>query len=150
MAMKKIMLFASLAAMSVSTGAMALTEGVPRAVAVAGAPAGVVSFFFDGNGGGPFGSCSYYMDWQGPNPAVGSVGCEMTEEKALGQVSCLGSRRFDVPTTLKSSRVCQGFDQYGQIEDVSLVLAENLAGGPINGLAVYSLFPFLPRSIVLL
>lgn len=148
--MKKMMLFASLAAMSVSTGAMALTEGLPRKVAVAGAPAGVASFFFNGNGGGPFGACSYYMDWHGPFPAAGSAACEMIEAKAFGQTSCLGSRLSDAPTTLTSRRDCQGFNEYGLIENVSLVLGESVVRGPISGFAVFAQFPFIPRSIVLL
>lgn len=147
--MKKMMLFASLAAMSVSSGAMALTEGPPRAVAVAGSPAGVASFYFNGNGGGPFGACSYYMDWQGPLRAAGSAGCDLIEDKALGQTACLGNRLFDVPTRLTSRGDCQGFDEYGLIEDVSLVLGESLVGGPISGVAVFSQFPFIPRSIII-
>ncbi len=147
--MKRMMLFASLAAMSASTGAMALTEGPPRAVVVAGAPAGVASFFFNGNGGGPAGACSYYMNWQGPLPAAGSAGCDLVEDKALGQTGCLGSRLFDAPTRLTSRRDCQGFDEYGLVEDVSLVLGESVAGGPISGVAVFSQFPFIPRSIII-
>jgi hypothetical protein len=64
---------ASLAAMSISSGAMAVTEGPPRAVAVAGRPAGFASFFFNGNVGGPAGACSYFMGWQGPFPPAGSA-----------------------------------------------------------------------------
>jgi hypothetical protein len=147
--MKKMMLLASLAVTSVSIGAMALTVGLPRAVAVAGSPAGVASFFFNGNGGGPLGACSYFMDWQGPLPAAGSAGCDMIEDKALGQAACLGNRLFDVPTHLTSRRDCQGFDEYGLIEDVSLVLGESVVGAPISGVAVFSQFPFIPRSIVI-
>lgn len=147
--MKTIMLLASLAALSASTGAMALTEGIPRAVLVAGAPAGVASFFFNGNGGGPFGACSYIMDWQGPLRAAGSAQCELVEEKALGQTGCLGNRLLDAPTRLTSRRDCQGFDEYGLIEDVSLVLGESIVGAPITGVAVFAQFPFIPRSIII-
>lgn len=147
--MKKMMLFASLAAMSISSGAMAVTEGPPRAVVVAGRPAGVASFFFNGNVGGPAGACSYYMDWQGPFPPAGSAACFVTESKALGRTSCLGNRLFDAPTTVTSVPGCQGFDEYGLIENVSLVLGESLVGAPISGLAVFSNFPFLPRSIII-
>lgn len=147
--MKRITLLASFAVMSGSTGAMALTEGIPRAVAVAGSPAGVASFFFNGNAGGPFGGCSYYMDWQGPLRATGSALCELVEQKALGQTACLGSRLFDGPTRLTSRRDCQGFDEYGFIEDVSLVLGESVVGAPIAGVAVFAQFPFIPRSILI-
>lgn len=147
---KKILLLASLAAMSISTGALAVTEGLPRAVAVAGQPAGTASFYFNGNLGGPFGGCSYYMDWQGPLRATGSAACYVTETKALGQTSCFGGRLFDVPTTVQSQlRACEGFDEYGQIEDVSLVLSVSAPGAPISGFGVFALFPFIPRSIVL-
>lgn len=149
--MKTRMLFASLAILSISTSAMALAEGVPRAVVVGGAPAGLASFYFNGNLGGPFGGCSYYMDWEGPLRAAGSVGCYLTEVKALGQTACLGVRLFDVPTTLKSERGgCEGFDEYGLIEEVSITLSESALGAPIAGVAVYAQFPFIPRSIVLL
>ena len=147
--MKTRMLFASLAITSISTGAMALTEAVPRAVAVAGAPAGIASFYTLGPLGGPFGGCSYYMDWQGPLLAAGSAACVLIEKKALGQTSCLGNRLFDLPTNVASGRDCMGFDQYGLIENVSLVLGESFVGGPISGIAVFSQFPFIPRSIII-
>ena len=148
--MKTMMLVASLAAMSVSSGAMALTEGPPRAVAVSGSPAGVASFFLAGNLGGPIGgACSYYMDWQGPFPPAGSAACYVAETKALGATSCLGNRFSDVPTTLTSAPGCQGFDQYGLLEDVTLTLGESFTGAPISGLALFSQFPFLPQSIII-
>lgn len=147
--MKTMMLVASLAAMSSSSGAMALTEGPARAVVVAGQPAGVASFYLNGSLGGPAGACSYYMDWQGPLPLAGSAACIVTEQKALGATSCFGNRIFDAPTSLISGRDCEGFDQYGLIDDVSLALGGSFAGAPMSGVAVFSQFPFLPRSIII-
>jgi hypothetical protein len=147
--MKKMMLLASLAAVSISSGAVALTEGPARAVVVAGQPAGFATFYANGNLGGPAGGCSYYMDWQGPLPLAGSAACLVTEHKALGATSCLGNRFIDTPTTLVSSRDCEGFDQYGLVEEVSLSLGGSFAGAPMSGVALFSQFPFLPRSIVI-
>ena len=147
--MKRMMLFASLAAISISSGAMAVTEGPRRAVAVSGQPAGFASFYLNGNVGGPAGAWSYYMDWQGPLLAAGSAACYMTELKALGATSCLGNRLVDVPTNLTSLPGCEGFDEYGLIEDVSLVLGGSFAGAPMSGVVLFSQFPFVPRSIII-
>jgi hypothetical protein len=147
--MKGMMLFAALLAMSVSSGALALTEGPARAVLVGGRPAGIATFYLNGNLGGPAGACSYYMDWQGPSLVVGSAACIVTERKALGATSCLGNRRIDTPTTLTSSRDCQGFDQYGLFEEVSLTLSGSFTGAAMSGVAVFAQFPFLPQSIII-
>ncbi len=150
--MKKSMLLAALAVMSISGGAMAIQEGLPRGISVAGQPAGIASFYFVANFNGPAGYCSYYMDWQSPFPAAGSLPCYVNELKALGQTSCLGNRAFNVTTAVLSEPyACQGFDNYGLIEDVQLVMSESYASGPtLNGLAIFKLFPFLPRPISIL
>lgn len=147
--MKKLMLFASLAAMFVSSSALALTEGPARAVLVGGRPVGIATFYLNGNIGGPAGACSYYMDWQGPSVVAGSAACIVTESKALGATSCLGNRRIDTPTTLTGARDCNGFDQYGQFEQVALTLSGSFTGAAMSGVAVFAQFPFLPQSIII-
>ena len=150
--MKKSMLLAALTVMSISGGAMAITEGAPRPISVAGCPSGIASFFYFANVDGPIGVCSYYMDWQSPFLPAGSAPCYINEQKALGQTSCLGNRLFNVTTTVLSvPNACSGFDNYGLFEpNVTLVLSESFVTPALNGLAVFSLFPFLPRPISIL
>jgi hypothetical protein len=149
MDMKKLTLFASLAILSVSSGALALTEGPARAVVVGGRAVGIATFYLNGNLGGPSGGCSYYMDWQGPSIVAGSAACIVKESKALGATSCLANRLITTPTTLTSSRDCEGFDQYGQLEQVTFSLAGPFTGAPMTGVAVFAQFPFLPQSIII-
>lgn len=148
--MKRAMLFASLAVLSCSSVAFALTEGPPRPISVAGCPAGIASFFFAENIGGPAGVCSYYMDWQGPLLAAGSVPCYVTEQKALGQTSCLGNRLRDAPSSVLSVPGCQGFDRFGLPGDVSLVLGESPGIPTLNGVGLFATSPFLPQPISIL
>jgi hypothetical protein len=144
------MLFAALALLSISGSAMAITEGAPRPISVAGCPAGIASFFFVANVDGPAGACKYYMDWQSPFLPAGSAPCYVNELKAFGQTSCLANAHRNVTTTVLSAPFCQGFDNYGLIEDVQLVLSESYFGPTLNGLACFALFPFLPRPITFL
>lgn len=149
--MKNSMLFAALAVLSISGSAMAITEGAPRPISVAGCPSGIASFFFVANVNGPAGACKYYMDWQSPFLPAGSAPCYVDELKALGQTSCLGNRQFNVTTAVLSTPgSCTGFDQYGLIEDVQLVMSESFVSPTLNGLAIFTLFPFLPRPISIL
>jgi hypothetical protein len=148
--MKKSMLLAALAVFSISGGAMAITEGVRRPVSVAGFPAGIASFYYNINIDGPAGYCSYYVDWESPFLPTGSVPCYVNELKAFGQTSCLANAHRNVTTTVLSAPFCQGFDNYGLIEDVQLVLSESFVGPTLNGLACFALFPFLPRPITFL
>jgi hypothetical protein len=148
--MKKAMLLASLAALTITGSAAALPEdGVGRAIFVAGQPSGIASFFFAANVDGPAGFCSYYMDWQSPFLPSGSAPCFLREQKAFGTTSCLANRLFFVTTTVTSGAVCQGFDNFGLIENVNLVMTENNIAPVLSGLALFSLFPFLPRPIII-
>jgi hypothetical protein len=149
--MKNSMLLAALAVLSISGSAMAITEGAPRPISVAGCPAGIATFFFFANVDGPAGACKYFMDWQSPFLPAGSAPCLVDELKALLQTSCLGNRLHNVTTAVLSKPgACTGFDQYGLIEDVQLVMSESFVSPTLNGLAVFTLFPFLPRPISIL
>jgi len=150
--MKKSMLLAAFAVLSISGSAMALIEGPGRPISVAGCPAGIASFFFLNNVDGPTSVCRYFMDWQSPFLPAGSAPCLVDEQKALGQTSCLGNRMINVTTTVMSViNACAGFDNYGLLEPhVTLVLSESFVSPTLNGLAVFEMFPFLPRPISIL
>ena len=143
----RAMQLASLAVLSFSSFAHALAEGPPRPISVSGSPAGIASFFLTANVGGPAGACAYYMDWQSPLLAAGSVPCYVNEQKALGQTSCLGNRLFDAPTVVTSVPGCQGFDRFGLPGDVVLTLGESPGGLTLNGVALFATSPFLPQPI---
>jgi hypothetical protein len=149
--MKKSMLFAALAVLSISGSAMAIVEGAPRGISVAGCPAGVATFFFVANVDGPAGACRYFMDWQSPFFPAGSAPCFINELKSLNQTSCLLNRTRSVTTSVLSvPNLCAGFDEFGLPEDVQLVLGESFVAPSLNGLAIFSLFPFIPRPISIL
>jgi hypothetical protein len=139
----------ALSCLSFSGVAAALTEGPPRPITVSGCPAGIASFFLASNVGGPAGACAYYMDWQGPFAAAGSVPCTLTEQKVLGQTSCLGNRLLDTPSSVISTAGCQGFDRFGLPGDVSLVLGEGPGPIGLNGVALFATSPFLPQAITI-
>ena len=143
----RAMQLASVVVLCFSSVAHALTEGPPRPISVAGSPAGIASFFLAGNVGGPAGACSFYMDWQSPLLAAGSVPCYVTEQKALGQTSCLGNRLLDHPSVVSSVPGCQGFDRFGLPGDVSLTLGESPGVLTLNGVALFATSPFLPEPI---
>ncbi len=145
--MNKIMLLASLAVLSISGSAMALTEGVERHVSVAGQPAGRFTAFYTANVDGPAGTCLYDVDWASPYGPAGSVMCQVCEQKVLGHTSCLNNRFFNFGSVVNSTAGCMGFDQYGIPQFVSLTLGESQFSPALNGLAIYQLFPFLPRPI---
>lgn len=150
--MKKATLLASLAVLSLPGHAAALQEGLRRPVSVAGAPAGVITAFYVANISGPSGQCQYDLDWESPFQAAGSVMCQIIEQKVLGHTSCLANRASPFSTVVrtvesKEQPSCYGFDQYAIPQVVRLTLGEGTATPTLNGLAVYQLFPFLPRPI---
>jgi hypothetical protein len=67
----------------------------------------------------------------------------------VGQTSCLFNRLANVVTSVSSVPGCWGFDQYGLVGGVSLVLAESDVGPTLSGLAVFEAFPFLPQPITI-
>lgn len=151
--MKKATLLASLVILTLSGGAAALEEGARRPVFVAGSPAGMITAFYIGNVPLPSGACLYDIDWESPYAPAGSVLCEVAEQKVLGHTSCLGNRMSSFVTTIVSTQnkisPCMGFDQYGLFQPVTLILGEGQASPALNGLGVFQLFPFLPRSITI-
>jgi hypothetical protein len=149
--MKKTPFLASLVILSLSGGAMALEEGARRQVLVAGSPAGTITLFYTANVGSPSGACLYDIDWESPYAPAGSVMCEVAEQKVLGHTSCLGNRMSSFVTTVVSTQdkisPCMGFDQYGLFQPVTLILGEGQTSPALNGLGIFQLFPFLPRSV---
>jgi hypothetical protein len=147
--LKKILLLASLAALSISSPTLALTEGVPRAVTISGQPAGTVTFTYLGNVKGPTGSCTYTMRWEsplrGPQPAV----CRVRELKVLGHTSCLANSLANITTSVVSVPICWAFDQFGLPNQVKLVLAESYTAPTLSGVAIFTSSPFLPQAITI-
>jgi hypothetical protein len=147
--LKEILLLASLAALSISSPILALTEGDPRAVTVSGYPAGTVRFIYLGNVKGPTGSCSYTMRWEspllGPQPAV----CRVRELKVLGHTSCLANSLANITTSVISVPICWAFDQFGLPNQVKLVLAESDTAPTLRGIATFTSSPFLPQAITI-
>ena len=147
--MKKIVLLAALAAVSLSSPILALTEGDPRAVTISGYPAGTVRFIYFGNVKGPTGSCAYTMRWEspwrGPQPAV----CRVRELKVLGHTSCLANSLSNITTSVISVPICWAFDQFGLPNQVNLVLAESDVAPTLRGIATFTSSPFLPQAITI-
>jgi hypothetical protein len=146
---KKIMLSASLAAMSISSAALGLTEGNPRAVTVSGYPAGTVRFTYRGNVDGPTGACAYTQLWESPLRGAQPALCLVRELKMLNQTSCLYNRLFNITTSVISVPICWGFAQFGLPSQVKLVLAESDAAPTLRGIAVFTSSPFLPQAITI-
>lgn len=147
--MKKIMLLASLVAMSISSVAMALTEGAPRAVTISGCPAGTVSFVYRGNIDGPTGACAYTQRWESPLRGAQPALCLVRELKVLYQTSCLDNRLSNITTSVISVPTCWGFDQLGLPSNVKLVFAESAAAPTLRGIAVFKSSPFLPQAVTI-
>jgi hypothetical protein len=146
---KKIALLASLATISISSATLALTEGSPRAVTVSGCPAGTVTFFYLGNVDGPTGACAYSLRWESPLRGARPVSCRVRELKVLNQTSCLDNRLSNITTSVISVLGCRGFDQLGLPSHVKLVLAERDVAPTLFGVAVFTLWPFLPQAITI-
>lgn len=140
---------AVLMSMSISSSALALTEGALRSVDVAGQRAGTVVFFYTRNFDGPTGSCGYDMFWESPYPVARPAKCVVRELKMIGQTSCLFNRLANVVTSVVSVVGCWGFDQFGLVDQVSLVLAERDVSPTLIGLAVFEAFPFLAEPITI-
>ena len=149
--MKKSALFAALVSVSVSmsSSALALTEGALRSVDVAGERAGTVVFFYTRNFDGPTGSCGYAMFWRSPYPVARPAECVVRELKMIGQTSCLVNRLANVTTSVTSVLGCWGFDQFGLVDHVTLVLAERDVAPTLIGLAIFDAFPFLAEPITI-
>src|SRR4051794_12406122 len=110
--MRMSALFIPLVSISIAGAASALTEGGPRRITVAGAPAGTAFFEYTRNFDGPTGSCAYEMFWQSPFPVPRPAECVVRELKMIGQTSCLTNRLSNVTTSVTSVLGCWGFDQF--------------------------------------
>lgn len=149
--MNKATLLASLAIFFLAGEASALQEGARRPVLVSGSPAGMITVFYAANIGSASGACLYQVDWESPYAAAGSVMCELAEQKVLYHTSCLANRMSSFGTTVMSTQnkafPCLGFDQFGLFQQVNLILGESQYSPALNGLGIFQLFPFLPRSV---
>jgi hypothetical protein len=149
MIMKKMMLLALLVSMSIPSAALALTEGVDRGVMISGSRAGTASFVYTRDFDGPTGFCAYSMFWASPYGAARPAEGAVRELKMLGQTSCLDNRLSNLVTSVTSVPGGWGFDQYGLVGHVSLVLGERDVAPTLTGLAVFEAFPFLAQAITI-
>jgi hypothetical protein len=160
---KKIIFLTALAASSFSGVAMAgvCASQTDYAVTVSGTPAGTATFatttipspvqagFY-----GAQSTCGYAMDWTSPVAKAAEAGAEAScdiAQSSFGQGSCDGGSQAQTTSSfsapLYSTAGCQGFDSSGTVQKVSFVLS---AGGPkcgMNGLATYSLYPYMIQGI---
>jgi len=133
--MKKAMLLALLAAMSIPSAAMALTPG-NRAAFVSGLPAGRVFIVPFVNIDGPQSTCEYYVDWEGPlGPLGGSEPCRIREQKTLLNTSCRANAMTNFATIVNSvTGQCRGYDFQGIPANVILMLATSQGSPTLAGI----------------
>ena len=89
------------------------------------------------------------MLWNSPFGSARAAECMVRELKMIGQTSCLHNRLEDLVTSVSSVPGCWGFDQYGLVGHLSLVLGESAVAPTLSGLAVFEAFPFLPQAITI-
>lgn len=158
--MKKILLLAALASTSFSGVAMAgFCASQPEYnVTVAGSCAGSATFAptsvaapsYSGIYGGQS-SCGYAMEWKNPvaDAATPSASCNVAQVSTLGQGTCGADAKeqtaFAAPILSVSG--CQGFDTSGIVQTVSFMLSAGGEGCSMNGLAIYSFFPYQVEPI---
>lgn len=161
--MKRTIFLAALAASSSSGVAMAgvCASQTDYAVTVSGVPAGTATFAA-ATISGPVqtgfyaaqATCGYAMDWRSPVAEAAEAGAEAScdiAQSSFGLGSCDASSQSQTTSSfsapLYSTAGCQGFDTSGTVQKVSFVLS---AGGPtcgMNGLATYSLYPYMIQGI---
>lgn len=161
--MKKLILLAALAASSFPGVAMAgvCASQTDYAVTVSGTPAGTATFALTSIPSlvrtgfyGAQATCGYAMDWTSPVTEDAEAGDEAScniAQSSFGQGSCDGGAQTQTTSSfsapLYSTSGCEGFDSSGKAQKVSFVLS---AGGPtcgMNGLATYSLYPYMIQGI---
>jgi hypothetical protein len=86
--MKSMMLLAPLVLMSISSAALALTEGASRAAVISRGRAGTASFFYARRHDGPTGVCSYSMLRESPFPGARPAPCIVRALKNARSDSC--------------------------------------------------------------
>jgi hypothetical protein len=160
---KKLILLTALAASSFSSVAMAgiCASQTDYAVTVSGTPAGKATFALTSIPSpvqtgfyGAQATCGYAMDWASPVAEEAEAGAETScniAQSSFGQGSCGGGSQAQTTSSfsapLYSTSGCEGYDASGKAQKVSFVLS---AGGPacgMNGLATYSLYPYMIQGI---
>jgi len=152
--MKKAMLLASLAALSISGNAMALLAdaNVDHAVIIDGLPSGSIRILALTSTptplGAPFGAaaCSYLLRWSpnafGAMPLGNAVPCLLNEKSNVQSFGCFFDSKRNFSTTafagpgdpILGTPFCAGYDQYNisHLGNVTLVLGE--VADPVIGL----------------
>ena len=140
--MKKLIPLAFLCAALAPASAMALEEGVDRAVDVAGRSAGTMTAFLLESVGGPTGYCVYIASWES-ELGTDSVECELLEQKSLGHTSCVNNSQQDIDTVILSGLDCQGYDQFNRVQDIDFMILGEEEEGDLSGSVIFSGSPIL-------
>lgn len=148
--MKKIIILAALATMSISGSAMAVDRNLARAILIEGQAAGSANFInvinFNGLGDNllaPNGTCLIGMSWTN-NAGTASRSCTVREVKTTTNPNCPDA---DINTTMYAgtgfNTNCSGFNQFNMAFgpqgggfttiSASIVLGETAAGTPSFG-----------------
>ena len=145
--MKKILPFALLLATLVPTSAMALEDGQELDVRVGlDKSAGTLTPFLIKNDGGPQDSCLYAATWES-DKRNDSVECLLREQKTIGHTSCVRNAK-DSFATIVVADYCQGFDQFGRVQDIDYMILGESPSGALYGAVLFEGIPMGPFSIV--
>ena len=138
---KSLVVAAAMAAMSITSGAMALDTISLNELRVQGfygsfGSLGWATFTALGINGG---FCDYLMNWSSPfNPNDVQL-CIVRELRTAATPSCIVNERVNIPTTVlagpSGDSYCAGFNIKGEpFVDVSLILGESFIG--LTGVAI--------------
>lgn len=147
--MKKLAPLAFLCAALIPMSAMAMTNGVPKAVRVAGLNAGTLTPFLLQQSGA---FCRYSGVW-GNELGNDSVECDLFEQRVVGASSCITNAAADINTTVIAGDglgPCTGYDQFGRDQGVAFMVLGESAGGNDIGTVTYLGIPSGPYSLELI
>lgn len=144
--MKKILPFAFVCATLIPASAWALRDGDRLNVRVAtGNDAGQLTPFLVKNDGGPQDQCLYAAAWENQK-GTDSVECLLREQKTIGHTSCVRNAQDGFPTIVVAD-YCQGFDQFGRVQDIDYMVLGESPNGALYGAVLFEGIPMGPFSI---
>lgn len=145
--MKKLLSFAFICAALIPTSAMALEDGQRLDVTIVESKsAGSLTPFLVKSDGGPMDQCLYVAVWEN-NKATDSVECLLREQKTIGHTSCVRNAK-DSFATIVIADYCQGFDQFGRVQDIDYMILGESPSGALYGAVLFEGNPMGPFSIV--
>ncbi|AUX30219.1 MULTISPECIES: hypothetical protein [Sorangium] len=153
--MKKLMILASLAVMSISGSAMAVAPTAGRQIVIEGRPAGTAQFLPAGLGPAinllaPNGTCRSNMIWTSVNPVSGSLLCQTLETRTVTNPNCPAA---NITTTMYAGdglTACNGFDQNGfPFSAIFMALGESATANPtFTGTILMNTMPFVQGMLI--